>query len=115
MVKYRSLGVVEFFGGGRVILIIDLLIDIAGKIIEHLIPNPTAKFEKNMIRLKDEAWFSELEKDYRYQYIIYNNRKVKRFLSNETNVKKIISMDLEREQFILLIKEEHEKFVGLRK
>jgi hypothetical protein len=67
-----------------------------------------------MIRLKQEAWFSSLEKDYRYSYIIYQNSRVKRFLSSEKNVKMIISMDEEKERFINLVIEEHVKFTRLR-
>ena len=67
-----------------------------------------------MIRLKEEAWFSSLEKDYRYSYIIYQNSRVKRFLSSEKNVKMIISMDEEKERFINLVIEEHVKFTRLR-
>ena len=67
-----------------------------------------------MIRLKEEAWFSSLEKDYRYSYILYQNSRVKRFLSSEKNVKMIISMDEEKERFINLVIEEHVKFTRLR-
>ena len=55
-----------------------------------------------------------MEKDYRYEYIIYNNSKVKRFLSSEKNVKMITSMDEEKEKFISLVKEEHARFTRLR-
>jgi hypothetical protein len=95
-------------------LIIDLLIYLAGEIIGHLIPERSTKFEKHMNRLKEEAWFSELEKDYRYGYIINSNRAVKRSLNREKNIKMITSMDSERENFIRLVKEEHAKFTALR-
>ncbi|MCQ6280625.1 hypothetical protein [Bacillus sp. EB600] len=97
-------------------IIIDLLFDIAGEIIGHFIPDlsPKSKFEKHIIRLKEEAWFSSMEKDYRYSYIIYQNSRVKRFLSSEKNVKMIISMDEEKERFINLVIEEHVKFTRLR-
>ena len=94
----------------------DLLIDLAGGVIEFFIPDwsPKSKFEKNIIRLREEDWFATLEKDVRYSYIIHQNRKVKRFLSNEKNIKMITSMDFERENFIHLVKEEHAKFTGVR-
>ena len=93
-------------------LIIDFLFDIVGEIIGHFIPEwlPKTKFEKHISRLMEEDWFSSIEKDYRYAYIIYENRRVKRFLSDEKNIKMIISMDEEREKFISLVKEEHVRF-----
>jgi hypothetical protein len=92
-----------------------LLIDIAGDIIGEFIPDlsPKSKFEKHVSRLKEEAWFSTLEKDYRYGYIIFQNSKVKRFLSSERNVKMVLNMEEEKEKFISLIKEEHSKFTKL--
>lgn len=97
-------------------LIIELLFDIAGEIIGHFLPDlsPKTKYEKNMIRLKEEPWFAALLEDYRYEYIIQQNSKVRRFLKNEKNVKMIISMDDERERFISLVKEEHAKFTKVR-
>ena len=94
---------------------IDFLVDLAGEIIGHFLPEllPKTKFEKNITRLKEEDWFSALERDYRYAYIIYENRTIKRFLSNEKNVKMIISMDMERENFINLVKEEHARFTKI--
>jgi hypothetical protein len=87
-------------------------LDLAGELAGHLIPSPEAKFEKHINRLKEEAWFAELEKDYRYTYIIHQNRRVRRFLCSEKNIKLILSMDEEREKFINLIKEEHVKFTS---
>jgi hypothetical protein len=87
-------------------------LDLAGELAGHLIPSPEAKFEKHIIRLKEEDWFSELDKDYRYEYIIHQNRRVRRFLCSEKNIKLILSMDEEREKFINLVKEEHVKFTS---
>ncbi|MGG3471437.1 hypothetical protein ABES02_28710 [Neobacillus pocheonensis] len=97
-------------------MFIDIVIDIALELVGFFIPDfsPKSKFEKHIIRLTEEAWFSSLEQDYRYGYIIYNNKNVKRFLSNEKNVKMIISMDIEREKFISLVKKEHVRFTRLR-
>ncbi|MEH7439444.1 hypothetical protein V7182_18370 [Neobacillus drentensis] len=97
-------------------LLFDLLIDLAGGVIEFFLPDwsPKSKFEKHLIRLREEDWFTSLEMDVRYSYIIHQNRKVKRFLSIEKNIKMITSMDFERENFINLVKEEHAKFTGVR-
>jgi hypothetical protein len=96
-------------------VIIEILVDLAADIIGYIIPElaPKTKFEKNITRLKEEAWFASLEEDYRYGYIIYQNRTVKRFLGNNNNIKMILSMDEEKEKFIRLVKEEHEKFTKL--
>lgn len=67
-----------------------------------------------MKRLRVEAWFIALEKDWRYGYILQNNTKVKQFIRNEKNLKMVLSMDEERDNFIHLVKEEHEKYTGLR-
>ncbi|RSK55636.1 hypothetical protein [Bacillus canaveralius] len=90
--------------------------NVAGEIIGHFIPNlsPATKFEKHIARLRDEAWFSELEQDYRYEYILYQNKKIKLFLSSEKNIKMITSMDVEKERFINLVKKEHDRFTSLR-
>ncbi len=87
--------------------------DLAGELVEHIIPSPAAKFEKHIKRLKEETWFCELEKDYRYGYIIHQNRRVRRFLCNEKNIKLILSMDEGKERFIELVKEEHARFTKL--
>ncbi|NRD77136.1 hypothetical protein HPT25_06455 [Bacillus sp. BRMEA1] len=92
--------------------IIDLLLDLAGEVIGHFLPGARseARFQKHIMRLKEEPWFASLEKDYRYEYIIFQNRKVKRFLNSEKNIKMIISMEEEKERFINMVKEEHIKF-----
>ncbi|WP_251551661.1 hypothetical protein [Neobacillus muris] len=96
------------------ILIVDLLLDLAGELIDFLIPDrKEKKWEKHIKRLKEEPWFNALEKDWRYEYIIYNNRMVKKFLASERNIKMITSMDEERENFIQLVKAEHEKYSRL--
>ena len=91
------------------------MVDLVGEAIGHFIPSlsPQSKFDKHINRLKEEDWFAAMEKDYRYAYIIYENRKVKRFLSNEKNIKMITSIDEEKEKFIRLVKEEHAKFTKL--
>lgn len=90
-----------------------MLFDLAGDLISHFIPSPEGKLEKHIKRLKEEDWFSSLEEDYRYSYIIHQNRKVRRYLCNEKNIKMITSMDEEREKFIKMVKEEHIKFTRL--
>jgi hypothetical protein len=75
---------------------------------------PKSKLEKSLDKLRDEKWFSTLMDDYRYSYIIWNNRKVKRFLVKPENVEILIKNETEREKFIRLVEIEHRKFVGLK-
>jgi uncharacterized protein YlbG (UPF0298 family) len=75
---------------------------------------PKSKLEKSMDKLRDEKWFSTLIDDYRYSYIIWNNRKVKRFLVKSENVELLIKNETEREKFIRLVEMEHRKFVELK-
>lgn len=97
-------------------MIIELLVEIVGEMIGHFLPDlsPQTKFEKHLTRLRKEAWFSSLEKDFRYEYIIHHNKQVKRFLSSEKHIKMITSMEEERENFIRLVKKEHERYTALR-
>lgn len=74
---------------------------------------PKSKLEKNIDKLKNEEWFSSLYEDYRYSYIIWHNKKVKRFLIKPKNIELLIKNEQEKESFIHLIKQEHNKFVGL--
>ena len=73
---------------------------------------PESKFEKNVEKLKDEDWFVTLNEDYRYNYIIWNNSKVKRFISKSNNLNMLLIDDVEQKRFIELIKQEHLKFIS---
>ncbi|MCM3117705.1 hypothetical protein M3610_20750 [Neobacillus sp. MER 74] len=95
-------------------LIADFIIDLIGALIEAMIPTPKSKLEKNINELKEEEWFADLDKDVRYNYIIWHNNKVKRFLKKPENVKILKSSEWEREKFIQLVIKEHKRFVGIR-
>jgi hypothetical protein len=75
---------------------------------------PKSKLEKNIDKLRNEKWFSTLMDDYRYSYIIWSNRKVKRILVKSENVELLINNETEREKFINIVEMEHRKFVGLK-
>ena len=75
---------------------------------------PKSKLEKNIDKLRNEKWFSTLYGDYRYSYIIWHNRKVKRFLIKSENVELLTKNEQEQEKFTNLIKQEHSKFVALK-
>ena len=72
---------------------------------------PKSKFEKNVDKLKQEDWFVTLEEDYRYNYIIWNNRKIKRYLIKSSNLDRLIENKQEQKEFTELIKQEHLKFI----
>jgi hypothetical protein len=92
-------------------MIVDLIVDLLGGLLEWIIPTPKSKLEKHIEELKSEDWFFQLDQDYRYNYIIWNNRKVKRFLGRPQNIKILKSNEEEKEKFIRLVMQEHEKFV----
>ena len=99
-------------------LISDFIGELIGELVSGLlnaiIPIPKSKLEKNIGELKGEDWFSQLDKDVRYNYIIWNNEKVKRFLSKPENIKLLKSSEAERERFIALVIEEHKRFVRIQ-
>ena len=76
---------------------------------------PKSKFEKNVDKLKQEEWFVTLDEDYRYNYIIWNNRKIKRYLIKSSNVDRLIENDQEQKKFTELIEQEHLKFITAKK
>jgi predicted nucleotidyltransferase len=76
------------------------------------LPFLKSKLEKNIEKLKSEEWFKQLEDDARYSYIIWNNRKVKRFLVKDRNIRLLRTDEQVRNEFIDLVKHEHVKYVG---
>ncbi|PEQ82479.1 hypothetical protein CN481_25030 [Bacillus sp. AFS006103] len=92
----------------------ELIGELLSGILNAIIPTSKSKLEKNIGELRGEDWFSQLDKDVRYNYIIWYNKKVKRFLSKPENIKLLKSSEEERERFIALVIKEHKKFVGIR-
>lgn len=72
------------------------------------------KLQKNIEQLTTEDWFKPLYDDIRYSYIIWNNKKVKRFLLKTENVKLLKTDEEIRNQFISLVKIEHKKYMKKR-
>ncbi len=72
---------------------------------------PHRRLEKNIRFLKEEPWFAELENDFRYNHLIWNNRKVMRYLGISRNVEKLAKDDDERMKFRKLLTYEHVKFI----
>lgn len=92
-------------------MIVDLIFDLLGSLLQWIIPTPKSTLEKHIEELKGEEWFSQLAQDYRYGHIIGSNKKEKRFLGKPQNIKILKSNEEERAKFIHLVKQEHEKFV----
>lgn len=80
--------------------------------IENYFTNET-KLEKNVKELVGQKWFDELANDFRYSHIIWNNNRVGRFLSDDSNIRLLKKHEEEQRKFIELIKEEHRKFAGI--
>jgi hypothetical protein len=91
----------------------ELIGELLSGILNAIIPTSKSKLEKNIGELRGEDWFSQLDKDVRYNYIIWYNKKVKRFLSKPENIKLLKSSEEGRERFIALVIKEHKKFVGI--
>ncbi|MBS4201673.1 hypothetical protein KHA93_18890 [Bacillus sp. FJAT-49732] len=92
--------------------IIGFIIDLLANALFFI--TPKSKLEKNIDKLRNEKWFSTLYQDYRYSYVIWHNRKVKRYLIKSNNVELLIRNEQEKEKFIKLIEQEHIKFTGLK-
>ncbi|SFC94033.1 hypothetical protein SAMN05443252_10939 [Bacillus sp. OV322] len=92
--------------------IIEFLFEIAVEAVFHWLPKRSREkiLARHINRLRKEDWFCELERDYRYEYIICQNSRVRKFLSREKNIKLITNVDTEKDKFIKLIEEEHHKF-----
>lgn len=72
---------------------------------------PKRRLEKNVRLLKKEQWFAELEDDFRYNHLIWNNLKVIRYLGLPNNVEKLMKDDDEKAKFKKLLTYEHVKFI----
>src|SRR5690606_28735808 len=89
-------------------LIVELVLEGASYIY-----SPRRKLEKNVAILNEDPWFAELEHDFRYNHLIWNNRKVVRYLSLSSNVDKLLKDSDEKAKFKKLLTYEHIKFITL--
>lgn len=80
--------------------------------IEYYFTDET-KLEKNVKMLAGQKWFDELTKDYRYSYIIWNNKRISRYLCENTNIRLLEKHEEEQKKFIDMVKQEHRKFAGI--
>jgi hypothetical protein len=89
----------------------ELFLEIISAIVFSLLPK--SKREKNMEKLKKEEWFLALWEDYRYGHILTHSKIIQRILGNTKLVEQLLTQNHEREQFIELVKQEHEDYVRL--
>ncbi|MGK7379357.1 hypothetical protein ACSFXN_16110 [Planococcus sp. 1R117A] len=101
-------------GGAIIGFIFEILLGLAEGFVEAALYfyTPSSKFEKNIERLKKVEWFAEFEDDFRYNYIIWHDRNVKRFLVRSKNVDLLLNDEKERLHFIELVKSKHLKFIS---
>ncbi|TWT09349.1 hypothetical protein [Planomicrobium sp. CPCC 101079] len=77
------------------------------KVVDYLLEPST--FEKNVVRLKQEEWFSLLVSDYRYEHTIRYNSKVKQFLEDPHNADRLVNDQEEQKKFVALVHRERAK------
>ncbi|WP_422122564.1 hypothetical protein DHX103_12250 [Planococcus sp. X10-3] len=90
------------------------MLEIILELIAHVFSyffTPRRRLEKNVKVLKHDKWFADLEDDFRYNHLIWNNRKVIRYLAVNSNVAKLLKDDDEKAKFKKLLTYEHVKFI----
>lgn len=95
---------------GEVSGLVELILEMAVEVSSYFF-TPKKRLEKNIRLLKRDQWFAELEDDFRYNHLIWNNRKVTRYLGLSNNVEKLIKDDNEKAKFKKLLTYEHVKFI----
>ena len=74
--------------------------------------DPKKKLEQQIGKLHGEQWFNELEADYRYGYIIWNNSKVEKYLADDENISLLLKLPESQAEFSQLVIHEHRKFIA---
>jgi len=92
--------------------VVEFIIELAFEISSYFF-TPKKRLEKNVGILKNDPWFAELEDDFRYNHLIWNNRKVTRYLGLNRNVDKILKDDDEKAKFKKILTYEHVKFITI--
>lgn len=73
------------------------------------------KFVEHLHILLNEEWFHQLYNDYRYEYIIKFNKKVRKYLLNKENIDSLVREPKEKDSFVTWVKTEHEQFIWGKK
>lgn len=90
--------------------LVEFILEMAVEVSSYFF-TPKKRLEKNIRLLKKDQWFAELEDDFRYNHLIWNNRKITRYLGLPNNVEKLIKDDDEKSKFKKLLTYEHVKFI----
>ena len=90
----------------------EMAADKISRSIENFFTNDT-KLEKNVKRLAGQNWFDQLAEDFRYSHIIWNNKRVGRYLCEDSNIRLLEKDEVEQAKFIDMVKQEHRKFAGI--
>lgn len=106
---YQVIAAVGRFLGS---LILDIIGGSISSKIEDYFTNET-KLEKHVKMLSGEKWFDELVKDYRYSYIVWNNKRVGGYLMKLSNIQLLKKHEEEQDKFKEMVKWEHRKFTNL--
>lgn len=89
---------------------VEFIIEMAWEIASYFFRSKK-RLEKNVRILKQDPWFAELENDFRYNHLIWNNRKVTRYLGLDHNVERLLKDDDEKVKFKKVLTYEHVKFI----
>ncbi|MFD1032307.1 hypothetical protein [Metaplanococcus flavidus] len=90
---------------------VEIILEVIAYVFSYFV-TPQKRLEKNVKVLKNERWFAELEDDFRYNHLIWNNRTVIRYLALNSNVDKLLKDDDdEKAKFKKLLTYEHVKFI----
>ena len=92
---------------------VEVIVELLGYAFSYFV-TPRRRLEKNVELLKKEPWFAELEDDFRYNHIIWNNGKVIRYLALNSHIDKLLKDDDEKEKFKKMVTYEHIKFITAR-
>ncbi|WP_243522081.1 hypothetical protein [Bacillus pseudomycoides] len=72
-------------------------------------PRTDAKFKYHIAKLSEQEWFRDMHEDIRYTGLIWNNRKIKKFILSPANMKLLTKSKEKQEELIQLIHSEYEK------
>ncbi|WP_459503203.1 hypothetical protein [Bacillus sp. C1] len=66
-------------------------------------PRTDAKLKHYIAKLSEQEWFRNVHEDIRYTGLIWNNRKIKKFILAPINVKLLTKSKEKQEELIQLI------------
>ncbi|KEK23541.1 hypothetical protein [Bacillus gaemokensis] len=85
-----------------------ILFDVIADIILFY-PRADVKLKHHIAKLSEGEWFRKLHEDSRYTWLIWNNRKIKKFILSPANMKFLPKSKEKQKELIHLIHSEQEK------